>query len=93
MDCSSDDNFETILTIEENERAISTARALSVDLAVENRRLLERATVPTKKELKLFELGQCREARASVVVDGVIHRVGPKSHKSIIQTPILLDVE
>ena len=94
MDCACDnfDNFDKNsdnLHNLENEELIAQARSQMVDLAVRNRAFLERASRPTKRELKLFELGQCREARASVVVDGVIHQVGSKSHS--IQTPILLD--
>ena len=88
LDCACNDNFDKVLKIKENDDLISDARSQMIDLALRNRAFLERASSPTKKELKLFELGQCREARASVVVDGVIHRVGPKSHKSIIQTSI-----
>ena len=70
---------------------ISDARDHMLDLALKNRAFLERASNPSKRELKLFELGQCREARASVVVDGLIHKTGLKSHNSGIKTPILLD--
>ena len=70
---------------------ISDARDQMLDLALKNRAFLERASNPSKRELKLFELGQCREARASVVVDGLIHQTGLKSHNSGIKTPILLD--
>jgi hypothetical protein len=76
---------------EEDEKLISDARDQMVDLALKNRAFLERASNPSKRELKLFELGQCREARASVVVDGLIHKTGLKSHNSGIKTPILLD--
>ena len=92
MDCAcNNNNFDNNLENSENDELIAHARSQMVDLAIRNRAFLERASAPTKRELKLFELGQCREARASVVVDGVIHRVGPKSHSSSIQTPILLD--
>ena len=92
MDCAcNNNNFDNNLENSENYELIAHARSQMVDLAIKNRAFLERASAPTKRELKLFELGQCREARASVVVDGVIHRVGPKSHSSSIQTPILLD--
>ena len=97
MDCACDNNFDNNSDNSdnsdnlENEELIAHARSQMVDLAVRNRASLERASRPTKRELKLFELGQCREARASVVVDGVIHQVGSKSHSNSIQTPILLD--
>ena len=54
---------------EEDEKLISDSIDQMVDLALKNRAFLERASNPSKRELKLFELGQCREARASVVVD------------------------
>ena len=91
LDCACNDNFDKVLKIKENDDLISDARSQMVDLAVRNRAFLERASRPTKREMKLFELGQCREARASVVVDGVIHQGGSKSHSNSIQTPILLD--
>ena len=79
LDCACNDNFDKVLKIKENDDLISDARSQMVELAVRNRAFLERASRPTKREMKLFELGQCREARASVVVDGVIHQVGSTS--------------
>ena len=52
LDCACNDNFDKVLKIKENDDLISDARSQMVELAVRNRAFLERASRPTKREMK-----------------------------------------